>query len=500
MSLINFRLILKIISQVLLLEAGAMLLPLSVAFMSDDKSTKGDGVFPFLIAMLVTAMAAFIMRYYGETSKQSIGFKEAPLLVTSLWIVLSFFGSFPFLLLGGFSWTDAFFETMSGFTTTGSTIIEDIESFPASIMLWRSITQWIGGLGIVFFIVAILPNLVKGGRVKVFSAEATGPFKIKMHPKISTSGTFLLCVYFTLTLLCALSFWACGMSWFDAVNHAMTTTATGGFSTFNDTTAVLGQTSVSIVMVVFMFFSGANFTALYATAMGKKNMYIWKNAEFLFYCKMIAVATILITISLMLGSKTNYGPLKAFGHSVFQVVSFATTTGSYNDSIQNWPRFAWFVLFVIMFIGGCAGSTAGGLKCVRALLLWKIVKNELKRILHPNAILPLKVNGKIVKSKELSALVGFTVVYVLLCIVTYGGLMMFEASNSDIDTVDGMTIAMSSACNVGPSLLHTPSDAISWSTLSAPSKWMCAFLMLLGRLEILNVLVIFTPSFWTNRV
>ncbi len=475
-----------------------MLLPLSVAILTDDKSTKGDGIFPFLIAILVTAMAGFIMRYYGETQKQSIGSKEAPLLVSSLWIVLSFFGSMPFLLLGGFGWTDAFFETMSGFTTTGSTIIEDIESYPASIMLWRSLTQWIGGLGIVFFIVAVLPNLVKGGRVKVFSAEATGPFKMKIHPKISTSGTFLLYVYLALTVLCSLSFWACGMSWFDAVNHAMTTTATGGFSTFNDTTALLGQTSVSIVMVVFMFFSGANFTALYATAMGKKEMFIWKNSEFRFYCKMIAVATVLITLALIFGSKTNYGPLKAFGHALFQVVSFATTTGSYNDSIQDWPRFAWFVLFVLMFIGGCAGSTAGGLKCMRALMLFKIVKNELKRILHPNAILPLKINGKTIREKEISALIGFTVVYLLLCVVTYGGLMLFEAHNSEIDTVDGMTIAMSSACNVGPSLLHTPGEDISWATLSIPSKWMCAFLMLLGRLEILNVLVLFTPSFWKS--
>lgn len=476
-----------------------MLLPLFVAIGSHDPSSMGNGVFPFLISVLITAMAGFLLRYFGDPDRNSFGVKEAPLLVTLLWIVLTMFGSLPFLFLGDFGVTDAFFETMSGFTTTGSTVIEDIEKCPFSIKLWRSITQWIGGLGIVFFIVAVLPSLVKGGRVRVFTAEATGPFRMKLHPKISTSGHYLLCVYAVLTILCALGFWACGMSWFDSVNHAMTTTATGGFSTFNDTTSLFNKVSTGSVMLVFMFLSGANFTALYGTAMRKQGMQIWRNSEFLFYVKMIGLATVFVTIALMFGKNTDYNFFKAFGQAFFHVVSFATTTGSYGDNIQNWPRFAWFVLFVLMFIGGCAGSTAGGLKCIRALMLWKIVKNELKRIMHPNAILPLKVSGENVSHVQMSTLTGFCVVYMLLCVVTYGILMVFESGNNNIDTVDGMTIALSSACNVGPSLLHTPDDSISWASLSVPSKWICSFLMLLGRLEILNVLVLFTPSFWKEQ-
>ena len=497
--MLNYKLILKIIGALLFIEALLMSVALVMSFLMIDGTYDDSDVPGFLITIAFTFMVGLIMRYYGQPESEVMNRRDAYLLVTVIWIVFSFFGSLPFLMSGlmregGF--TDAFFETMSGFTTTGSTVIDNIEKFPSGLKLWRSMTQWIGGLGIAFFTIAILPSLVRGGGVRVFSAEATGPIKTKMHPKLATNAKMIISVYLFLTVACAVAFWVEGMHPFDAANYAMTVTATGGFSPHNDSTIYYNSVLIDYTCVIFMFLSGTNFTMLYLAAVRRQAKNLFKDTEFHFYLSMVVMATVIVTLCIMI-SGPQYGLFDGFRNALFQVVSFVTTTGMFNDSIHDWPRFTWLVLFLLMFIGACAGSTSGGLKSVRAVMLVKVVRNELKRMLHPKAVFPLRVNGINADASQQVTLLGFFVAYVMLCMVTYTILMIFD--NDWIDTVDAISIAISSASNVGPALGVHVDNMMSWAELSVPSKWCCAFLMLMGRLEVFTVLVLFTPAFWKNE-
>lgn len=495
--MINYKLILKILGLLLLGEAVLMVVPLLVTILSTDAHNDNEDILGFIFGILITLIAGFLCRYYGQPENEAMKKKEAYLLVSLTWIIFSIFGSLPFIMSGMVSsYTDAYFETMSGFTTTGSSIIDNIDVYPAGLLLWRSMTQWIGGLGIAFFTIAILPGLVLGGSVKVFSAEATGPLRTKMHPKLSTNAQMIVSVYTALSVACVVCFYLGGMPLFDAVNYAMSTTATGGFATHGSSTSYYKSAFIDYSTILFMFLSGMNFTMLYLGAIKGQVKNMWKDSEFRFYLYMVGIATAIITLCLIFG-KTNYDFLTAFRNALFQVVSFVTTTGSFNDNTSNWPRFTWFVLVILMFIGACAGSTSGGLKCIRAVMIMKVVRNELKKLLHPKAVLPLKINGNSVSSQQQVTLLAFIVVYLLLCVATYAVLMIFDAEW--INTVDAITIAISSASNVGPALGNPIGNTSSWSQLSDISKWLCSFLMLMGRLEILGVLVIFTPAFWRER-
>lgn len=494
--MINYKLILKILGLLLLGEALLMVVPLLVTIFSTDYHTHSD-ILGFSFGILITLIAACLCSYYGRPEVEAMKRKEAYLLVTLTWIIFSIFGSLPFIMSGMIdTYTDAYFETMSGFTTTGSSIVDNIDKFPAGLLLWRSMTQWIGGLGIAFFTIAILPGLVVGGSVKVFSAEATGPLRSKMHPKLSTNAKMIISVYTALSLACVVCFYIGGMPMFDAINYAMATTATGGFATHGSSTSYYKSAFIDYTTIIFMFLSGINFTMLYLAAVKGKVKNIWKDSEFRFYLYMVGIATAIITLCLFFG-KTNYDFLKAFRNALFQVVSFVTTTGSFNDNTSNWPRFTWFVLVILMFIGACAGSTSGGFKCIRAVMIMKVVRNELTKLLHPKAVLPLKINNNTVNMQQQVTLLAFLVVYFLLCIITYAVLMIFDADW--INTIDAITISISSASNVGPALGNPIGNTSSWSQLSDISKWMCSFLMLMGRLEILGVLVMFTPAFWRER-
>ena len=485
--MINLKLISKILGSLLFLEAGLMLMCLLMA-----SYFKEDDVMAFRISVIVTLLFGVVLKYAGGHADNALGRRDAYLVVTLSWTVFSLFGTLPFLISGYITgFTDAFFETMSGFTTTGATILDDVEALPHGLLFWRSLTQWLGGLGIVFFTIALLPSMV-GGSVRVFAAEATGPISSKLHPKLSTSAKWIWMVYLLLTVACIGSYVACGMGWFDGINYAMSTTATGGFSTHNTSVEYFHSPAVEYVCTLFCFLSGINFTLFYASVVKLRPKQLLTNSEFRFYLVVVLSLTVFIMIELMI--QNGYDLEHAFRCGLFQVVSFLTTTGIFNDDAGQWPHVTWVALALCMFIGACSGSTSGGFKSIRGVMLLKIIKNEFKHILHPNAVLPVRINGVNIENNRRLTLLSFLTMYLVLSLVC-----SFTMIACGIDNTNAITITLSALGNVGPSLGLEIGPTMSWNSLPDFAKWMCSFLMLVGRLEIFSVLVIFTPAFWKNN-
>ena len=482
--MINWKLISKILGSLLFIEAFFMALCLVMTLVYDETDMP-----IFITSTAVTAAGAFIFRYGGFDAENSLSRRDAYVVVTLTWLVFSLFGMIPFLLQGT-SLTDAFFETMSGFTTTGATVIDDVESLSHGLLFWRSLMQWIGGLGIVFFTVAVLPSLV-GGSVKVFAAEATGPMRSKMHPRLSTSAKWIWSIYLLLTVACGVSFWACGMDWFDATNYSMTTTATGGFSTHNGS-VFLASPTIEYLSILFQFLAGINFTMLYVSFFKLRFGTLVRNSEFKFYVVTICAATLWIMYLLI--TRMDYDIEPALRSSLFQVVSFVTTTGLSNTDAGMWPHVTWVILGALMFVGACAGSTTGGFKSIRVLMLLRVLRNEFRHILHPNAILPVRIGGQNVPQGRLVTLLAFFTLYILMLLFTAVIMVL-----SGIDITNALTIALSLISNVGAGLDTNIGPQMSWADLSVGLKWLCSFLMLVGRLEILSVLVLFTRSYWKDN-
>lgn len=451
-----------------------------------------DDAVAFSVTVAVTLLVACLLNVVSRRSTNSMNRRDSFLVVSLTWVVFSFFGAIPFLLSGYLTNpADAYFETMSGFSTTGASLIDDVERLPHALLFWRSMTQWIGGLGIVFFTIAVIPSLV-GGTVKVFSAEATGPMRTKMHPRLSTTGRWIWGIYLSLTLICAVCFYLEGMSGFDCMNYAMTVTATGGFATHNSSTGYFNSISIDYTAILFMFLCGTSFTLLYLAVFKRKIRNFFLNAEFRLYVSLIVVATLFIMFVIMRAN--HYRIEDAIRCSLFQVVSFITTTGVFNEDAAQWPHITWVVLSLCMIFGGCSGSTAGGIKCVRGVMLFQVVRNELKRLLHPNAVLPVRVNGNNVPISSQVTLLAFLFMYVALCFFTY-----FVMILQGIDSTNSITIALSCASNVGPTLGLEIGPTMSWNVLPEDVKWLLSLLMLMGRLEILSVVALFTRAFWKDK-
>lgn len=489
----NYKLLYKIIGSLLFLLGAllALCIVLTVYYHEDDMPA-------FLIAAILTISTGFILKYLGRDADNNLSRRDAYLLVTATWVVFSFFGMLPFLV-GGYipNVTDAFFETMSGFTTTGATILTNIDSLPHTILYWRSMTQWIGGLGIVFFTIAILPSMVGSGSVKVFAAEATGPMRAKMHPRLSTMAKWIWTVYLALTIGCILAFFACGMQWFDSINYALTTTATGGFAP-HDNPSYLEQNPAfsaqysTYASALFQFLSGINFAMLYMAVIKFKIGSLFRSSEFKVYLAIVAIATLFI--AWLLVKDNGYGFEHAFRSSLFHVVSVITTTGIFVDDLASWPHITWVILGSLMFLGACAGSTTGGFKTIRGIMVFKVLRNEFRKSLHPNAVLPVKVNGQAIPQQKLSALLAFFAIYTIMLVLT--ATIMITAG---IDNTNAIVIALSCLSNVGATLDTGIGTVMSWAELSVPLKWTCTFLMLVGRLEIMSVLILFTPTFWKDN-
>lgn len=451
-----------------------------------------DDMLSFTVSILILQMTAYILRYHGRNASNNMSRRDSFMVVTLTWVVFSLFGSLPYLI-GGYipGFTNAYFETMSGFTTTGATILDDVEHLPHAILFWRTFTQWIGGLGIVFFTIAILPSMV-GGPVKVFSAEATGPIKTKLHPRLSTSAKSIWSIFIMLTIICMVTFKLLGMDWFDSVNYAMTTIATGGFSTHNDSVGFFNSIPIEYATTFFCFISGINFILLFKLITKGELSGLLSNYELRFYC--ILTATFTIIIMLLLMKFNDYTFEKAIRCSLFQVVSFITTTGLFNDDAAQWPHVTWIILAVCMFCGACAGSTSGGFKCIRVSMLYKVVLNEFRQMLHPKAVLPLRMGSVNIPMQQRVTLLAFLTVYCLLCIFCATVMVL-----AGVDNTNAITITISTLSNVGPTLGTEIGPVMSWDHLPDFAKWICSLLMLMGRLELLSVLIIFTPAYWKDQ-
>lgn len=485
--MINLKVIYKIIVSLLFIEAALMSVCLIMAMAYGE-----DDMYAFLYAVGITAACGAVLRYMGRNSGNMLSRRDAYLVVSLAWVLFSLFGTLPFVT-GGYikSFTDAYFETMSGFTTTGATIIDDVECLPHAILFWRSLTHWIGGLGIVFFTIALLPSLI-GGSVKIFAAESTGPIKMKLHPKISTNSKWIGSVYIILTLACALSYMFFGMDWFDAINYSMSTTGTGGFATHNASIAHFQSPGIEYSAILFCFLSGTNFTLLYFTMAKLRFRELFMNSEFRLYFILVAAFSLFIACELVVHN--GYDVEHALRSSLFQVTAFITTTGFFSDDAGLWPHVTWVVLSFCMFIGACSGSTSGGLKCVRGVMLLRIVRNEFRQILHPNAVLPLKIDSTNVPNNKRVTLLAFLTVDLILILVC-----SFIFIVQGIESTNAVTVTLSSLGNVGPALGSDIGPTMSWSSLPDNVKWICTLLMLVGRLEIFSVLVIFTSAFWKDN-
>ena len=485
--MINFKLLYKIIGQLLFLEASLMIACLMVAFFYQE-----DDIFAFTVSAFITILFGLVLKIMGKNASNSLSRRDAYLVVSVTWIIFSLQGTMPFLI-GGYitNFTDAFFESMSGFTTTGATVFGNVEALPHATLFWRSLSQWIGGLGIVFFTIALLPSLV-GGSVKVFAAEATGPIRTKLHPRLSTSSKWIWSVYIVITIACIISYYFAGGSIFSSINYAMTTTATGGFAIHNSSAEFFNTPLLEYLCTFFCLLSGVNFTLLYCAVIKGKVKNLFRSTEFRFYITLILLLSLFVMAQLMMFS--GYSMEKAFRSGIFQVVSFITTTGILNDDAALWPHATWVALALCMVIGGCSGSTSGGMKCIRAVMMLRVIKNEFRQILHPNAVLPLKIDGVNVPHQKRVTLLAFLTIYLLLAMLQ--GTILIGCG---IDNTNAIAITASCLGNVGASLGVAVGPSMSWASLPVFAKWLCAAMMLVGRLEVFSVLVIFTPEFWKKN-
>ena len=449
-----------------------------------------------IMRSLVISIASMVgigslFTYFCSGAERNISRKDGYIVVTLCWIIFSLFGSLPYMLSGYIpSFTDAFYETMSGFTTTGATILQDIEALPKSLLFWRMMTHWVGGLGIIFFTVAIFP-IFGLSDIHLFAAESVGPMRAKLHPRIAVTARWILTIYIGLTLIAAVSFYFAGMGWFDSVCHAMSTIATGGFSTKQESIAAYGSPQIDYVTTLFMFLSGINMSLLYLFIFKFRFKELLRDTEVKTYTSIVVIFTIAITIGLYF--TTSADAELSFRTALFQVVSIQTTTGFATANYVMWVPILWLSLYALMFFGACSGSTSGAMKCVRISILFKVMINEFKRIVHPNAVIPVRMAGKVVPTSVQSAILAYTVIYIFMVII---GLVVNMGFG--LDFLDSFGLSVASVGNVGPAFGHYgPMD--SFATLPCVVKWFSAFQMLVGRLEFFAVLLLLTPVFWKKR-
>ena len=498
MSKFNYKVILYIIGILLLFNGGLMLLATLASWIMKDGVTYEMTISAFFVMTLGGFMMLLFRNHEPHIQK-----REGYLIVTFGWVLMTVTGMTPFIITDSIQdMPSVFFETMSGYTATGSTILKDIESLPAGILFWRSMTHWIGGMGIIVLAIAILPLLGIGG-MQLFSAEAPGPNSDKLHPRITDTAKRLWLIYVSYTLVETLLLSLAGMSFFDSLNHAMSTMASGGFSTKNSSLAHWNHLPwVHYIIIVFMFLAGTNFVLSYFAFTGKIKK-IFQDDEFLTFAKFIFVFSMIVFAVLVTQvdlTKESFEHPQVWGkvesslrHSIFQVLAIVTTTGFVTADYTAWTPFMTIFFFGLMFLGGSAGSTSGGIKVVRHLLMIKSGFLEFKRALHPNAIIPSRYNGKVVSKEIIGNILGFFILYMISFII---GSLVFGLMGLDFKNAVG--VAASSLGNVGPAIGNF-GPASNFSELPSLGKYWSSFLMLMGRLELFTVLILFTPFFWKKN-
>ena len=452
----------------------------------------GDGaVTPFLLGFALTLLLGTVAWLPVRKVQRELRLRDGFLVVALFWSVLGLFGTLPFLLAEydpvlPMGFTDALFESLSGLTTTGATVMVGLDNLPHSILFYRQQLQWLGGMGIIVLAVAILPMLGIGG-MQLYRAEMPGPMKdAKLTPRITETAKALWYIYLGLTIACMLAYRLAGMGWFDAVAHSFSTVAIGGFSTYDDSIGHFNEPLVMIVAIVFMFISGVNF-ALHFMVVRTRNLRTYTHdAEFRAYAMSLCMVA-LITIVYLHFTHTFEGH-EALLHGVFQVVSIATTTGFTTAEYFAWPGFLPVMLLFTSFIGACASSTGGGMKVMRMLLLYKQGKREILRLIHPAAQVPVKLGNKPVPERVIGAVWGFFALYVAAFVV-----MLLALMATGLDQVTAFSAVAACINNLGPGLGDVGAN---FASINAPAKWVLSFAMLLGRLEIFTLLVLLSPSFW----
>ena len=440
----------------------------------------------FVISFAVCLSVSAILLIYGRRKKCAMSRNEGYIVVALSWVFFSVFGMVPYLW-GGFipNITDAFFETMSGFTTTGATILDNIESMPHGILFWRSLTQWIGGLGIVCFTIVLLPGFGASSQM-LYLSEATGVTHNKLCPKTRVMARYIFMVYILLTAVESALLMAGGMGLFDAVCHSMTTTATGGFSTKQASIAYWHSPYIEYVVSLFMLLSAVNFS-LYIVACKSKWKQLRKNTELKWFACSVGLLTLVISVVLFLNN--GYGVEEAFRKSLFQVATCHTSCGFATDDYNLWPPFTWMLLIFAMLSGGCTGSTSGGVKNLRLIIIANCIRNQFRQILHPRAVLPVRA-GFPFDNKLVTTVLVFFAAYLSVAFIGWTLLMAFG-----VDFTEAMSTVISAMGNVGPGL-GSFGPAFSWAALPDAAKWILSSLMLIGRLEIFGFLLIFYRSTW----
>lgn len=478
----------------LLCNGGFMILAALVSGIYKDGVT-----LEITLAAIVTMLIGVLAMFFTKGHDKEVNRKEGYIIVTFGWIIMAASGVLPYLFSGAIpNITNAFFETMSGYTTTGASIIDDIEILPEGILFWRSLTHWIGGMGIIVLAIAILPLLGIGG-MQLFAAEAPGPNADKLHPRITDTAKRLWLIYFGYTVAETILLKLAGMSFFDAMNHSLATLSTGGFSTKNASLAYWNnQPLIQYIVIFFMFLAGSNFVLSYFAFKGKVQKII-RDEEFKYYTVLIVIFSIIVGLVIYYKANvpiTEYHPMvlgnaeSSFRHSLFQVMSVVTTTGFVTADFTAWTPFITVFFFGLMFAGGSAGSTAGGIKIMRHILIIKNGLLEFKRTLHPNAVIPVRFNNKTVTEHVVYNVIGFFVLYMLLFII---GALVLGFLGLDFDSSIGG--AASALGNIGPAF-GSLSPLNNFNGIPALGKWWCGFLMLAGRLELFTVLILMTPYFW----
>ncbi|PLX78709.1 MAG: potassium transporter [Desulfuromonas sp.] len=477
----NIRLTLRILGALLLFLAAALLLPVPFSLYF------GDGaVLPLLSSALVTAVAGFAL-YLNFQSEKEMSLREGFAIVTFGWLAFAIFGSLPFLFSGAIpNPIDAVFETMSGFTTTGSTILQKIEGLPESILLWRALTHWLGGMGIIVLSLAILPMLGVGG-MQLFKAEVPGPTADRLKPRIRDTAKLLWVVYVLLTLLETLLLMVGGMNFYEGLCHAFATLATGGFSTRDASVGSFQSAYIDGVITLFMFLAGVNFSLHYHALRGRVQEF-WKSEEFRWYLY-ISLGSILLLIIWNAGSVYD-SFWQNLRYSSFQAVSILTTTGFGTADYEVWPVFGQYLLVFLMFIGGCAGSTGGGMKVARILLLFKHAHLQIFRLIHPRAIRQAKIGNTPVDRDVMQSILGFFALFMGVFVVAS---FLMAASGLDLVSAGGAVIATLS--NIGPGV-GSVGPADNYAHVAPFGKIVLTFCMLMGRLELFTVMVLVFPSFW----
>ncbi|WP_027623394.1 TrkH family potassium uptake protein [Clostridium lundense] len=479
----NYGIVIKMLGNILEIESLLMVPSLLVALYYNQLDK-----IPLVISIFITGIIGFIMTKKSY-SKKVIKVKEGLAIVTFGWLLASLFGALPFVLSGSIpNWSDAFFETVSGLTTTGATIVNNVEAMPKGILFWRSFTHWIGGMGILVFTVAFSTTIGVGG-FQIFKAESPGPITDKIVPRIKDTAKILYTTYFAMTILQIVLLIIGGMSLFEASVHTFGTVGTGGFSTRNASIGAYDNTYIHIVIAVFMVLSGVNFSLYYAIFKGKWKE-VLKDEELRLYLGIVSLAVIFIALNI--NSKIYYNIGLSFRDAFFQVSSIITTTGYATTNFDKWPTFSKGILFMLMFIGGCAGSTAGGIKNIRILVFIKLIKREISKIFHPRAIIPIKNGGKVVPNDTVASITSFFVLYIMIFVL---GTIVVSLEGVDIESAASSVAA--TLGNVGPGFGFV-GPTRTFSEYSGYSKVLFSAFMLLGRLELFTIIALCSPVNWSN--